>query len=166
MKFLDERLPMRFWDKVQPCPMSGCWIWTGGISKQYRHGRGSGGYGRFTVDGKYVPAHRHAYSTLVTPVPVGLDTDHLCRVRCCVNPLHLEPVTRAENIRRGEWDPQKASALALPGRARRTASITHCLRGHEFVEENMYRDGNRRICKACSRERYLRIRATRAGVEA
>lgn len=78
----------RFWAKVERDP-SGCWLWTASLA--------DGGYGHF---GRW-KAHRYAYETLVEPVPHGLDLDHLCRVRHCVNPSHLEPVTRAENLRRG-----------------------------------------------------------------
>jgi HNH endonuclease len=159
MNFLDERLPERFWDKCQPCPMSGCWIWTANTTKQYQRGRGSWGYGKFwPTSGQGVLSHRFAYEALVGAIPQALDLDHRCRQRSCCNPAHLEPVTRAENIRRGEWDPSKSSALAIPDHRRRAESITHCKHGHEFTDENMYRDGNRRICKTCSRERYLRVK--------
>lgn len=76
---------------------SGCWRWEGKPN--------AGGYGvaGVFVDGEYKqrPAHRVIYEELVGKVPPSLDLDHLCRVRICVNPDHLEPVTRAENIRRG-----------------------------------------------------------------
>lgn len=71
----------------------GCWIWTG---KQ-----DGGGYGRLPRDGGLVGAHRAFYEAFVAPIPDGLQLDHLCRVPSCVNPLHLEPVTQTENVRRG-----------------------------------------------------------------
>lgn len=86
----------RFWPKVrkEPSP-SGCWIWTGAI-------RRGDGYGEFHArQGMSRLAHRVAYEPLVGPVPDGLQIDHLCRVRRCVNRAHLEPVTHAENVRRG-----------------------------------------------------------------
>lgn len=88
----DARLPQRFWDKVRLEP-SGCWLWTANTNR---------GYGNFTVAGKTRKAHRISYQTFVGAIPDGLALDHLCRVRACVNPSHLEPVTWAENVRRGD----------------------------------------------------------------
>lgn len=79
----------RFWAKVD---CSGdCWEWTGGTSD---------GYGAIRVDGLMAKAHRFAYEQLRGPIPDDLDIDHLCRNTRCVNPDHLEPVTRSENARR------------------------------------------------------------------
>jgi hypothetical protein len=72
----------------------GCWEWTGARTR--------GGYGYFWLGVAAYPAHRVAYATVVGAIPAGLDLDHLCRVRHCVNPRHLEPVTRSENIRRAK----------------------------------------------------------------
>lgn len=69
-----------------------CWLWTGVIQK--------GGYGRFSLNRKYVGAHRWSYEHHVGPIPKGLTIDHLCFVPACVNPAHLEPVTQGENNRR------------------------------------------------------------------
>lgn len=84
---------------------SDCWLWTGYVA--------AGGYGEFHLAGRTRKAHRVAYELLVGPVPEGLDLDHLCRVRRCVNPEHLEPVTRQENLRRspdvGKWSRRAAS---------------------------------------------------------
>ncbi len=74
-------------------PTGFCWEWVGSLNP--------GGYGNIKIGGKTISAHRWVYETLVGPIPEGLDLDHLCRVRHCVNPDHLEPVTRAENLRRG-----------------------------------------------------------------
>lgn len=71
---------------------NGCWLWTGTIERT--------GYGRFWLGGRQEIAHRASYALLIGPIPEGLTIDHLCRVRACVNPDHLEPVTLAENIRR------------------------------------------------------------------
>jgi hypothetical protein len=107
-----------------------CWLWTASQ-------RGNG-YGQFTVNGKGVSAHRFAYELMIGPIPEGLDLDHLCRARACVNPAHLEPVTNAENILRGTCPP------AINARK------THCPRGHEYTPENTYvNPAGGRECRAC-----------------
>lgn len=78
-------------------PSTGCWIW--------QRGKSSTGYGMVNHGGRVVGAHRMYYELLVGPIPNGLEIDHLCRVRACVNPDHMEPVTRAENVRRGTSSP-------------------------------------------------------------
>lgn len=83
----------RLMAKVEQQP-DGCWIYTGAIQPN--------GYGYFHLDGRMRYAHRVAYQLLVGPIPTGLDLDHLCRVRACCNPAHLEPVTRRENLLRGD----------------------------------------------------------------
>ena len=82
----------RFWANVAMVPIAGCWVWMAGVTNL--------GYGRFTVNGAITSAHRYSWELLRGPIPVGLEIDHLCRVRCCVNPQHLEPVTSQENSRR------------------------------------------------------------------
>lgn len=148
VNFDDPRLPPRFWDKVAPCPMSGCWLWTAYIDPR--------GYGRIrmvTNKGKASrPAHRVAYEALVGSIPEGLGLDHLCRTRCCVNPAHLEPVTNAENTRRGEAGINNAVK-------------THCPRGHAYEGDNLFflanqfRGGKSRACRACKNERNAEYRA-------
>lgn len=94
-------LAERFWAKVDqdgPVPpdrpdLGPCWLWT---AAQDTHGYGVIGILGTAVD----KAHRVAYRLLVGPIPDGLELDHLCRVRHCVRPTHLEPVTHAENMRR------------------------------------------------------------------
>ena len=71
---------------------NGCWLWTGGIQPK--------GYGTFRFRGKHYLAHRAAYEMFVGPIPDGLEIDHTCCVRHCVNPDHLEPVTPSENVLR------------------------------------------------------------------
>lgn len=90
----------RFWSKVTVVDdATSCWLWQAYIS--------TNGYGEFRreFDGERYPlvkAHRWAYEYVIGPVPDGLDLDHLCRTRACVRPDHLEPVSRSENLRRGD----------------------------------------------------------------
>lgn len=88
---------------------------------------------------KYHRAHRLTWRLLVGDIPDGLEVDHLCRVRACCNPAHLELVTHRENTLRGN------TVTAI------NAAKTHCVHGHPFSEENTIRrnDGGRK-CRACS----------------
>ncbi len=97
----------------KPAGIVGCWRWTRGTNAD--------GYASFGP----VPAHRAVYELLVGPIPPGHELDHLCRVRNCVNPHHLEPVTRSENRRRihrqGPWELRRycRRGHAVTGRNRR-----------------------------------------------
>lgn len=116
----DPRLPPRFWDKVQPEPTSGCWLWAGSTDRrgygQLRFHRGPGGL-RYT----------HRLVLLDAAVP-GLVVDHLCRTPCCCNPAHLEQVTQAENIARGRMRSAQKAAAHLAAETRRD-----CRNGHKDV---------------------------------
>lgn len=94
----------RFWEKVEKGGPDDCWLWTANKTAPNGHGRFLG------PDGQ-IMAHRYAYEALVGPIPEGLVIDHLCRVRLCVNPDHLEPVTAEENTRRG-WRDRMAERCA------------------------------------------------------
>ncbi len=111
---------------------SACWIWSG---KPNENGYGIFGGNGYSRRGSSKRAHRRAYELAVGPIPDGLTIDHLCRRRLCVNPLHLEPVTLEENIRR----------------ARAAGAKTHCKRGHELTGANVHfrRDGRGRECQTC-----------------
>ena len=124
----------RFLAKIVASP-NGCWIWQAAIK--------SDGYGVFWVNGRTVRAHRFAYEMFVGPIPDGLQTDHLCRNRNCVNPAHLEPVTNQENFRRGEGGKHKRDK-------------THCPQGHPYAGENLYvKPNGYRECRICQRTRSL-----------
>jgi HNH endonuclease len=141
-------LEARFWSKVALPDERGCLRWTAGKFRE--------GYGMFRKDGRNQGAHRVAYELLVAPIPEGLQVDHLCRVRDCVSPDHLEPVTQQENMRRGLLQERKLEAV----RAR-----THCKNGHEFTAETlMRRSRGNRECKVCHRLREERKRRE-AGIE-
>ena len=121
-----------FWDKVTKTSV--CWIWEGAKT--------TNGYGVSSLRGRSIVAHRRAYLELVGPIPEGMQLDHLCRVRACVNPSHLEPVTPRENARRADLYPV----------GNIQSSQTHCKRGHEFTPENTYtRRGRHRECRTCKR---------------
>jgi hypothetical protein len=112
---------------------NGCWIWTGYVAKD--------GYGRITVDDRPKLAHRIGYALLVGGLDDQLTLDHLCRVRHCVNPAHLEQVTRGENVLRGV-------GISAVNKAK-----THCWRGHEFTPDNTYVLRGKRWCRKCNRIR-------------
>ena len=88
-----KNTPEDFWRHVDwSAGPSACWLWVGS--------RQSMGYGNLSFGGRHQLAHRVAYQLGVGAIPDGLELDHLCRVLRCVNPAHLEPVTRQENLRR------------------------------------------------------------------
>ena len=132
-------LPSNVADKIE---VGDCWHWTGAASHD--------GYGRVYTERGVKYAHRVVWELLVGPIPEGLVIDHLCRNRSCVNPDHLEPVTRKENQRRGQ--------------ANQNIAKTHCKRGHEFTEENTYIQPStgKRGCRRCKRDAMRKYRDTEA----
>lgn len=120
-------LDRTFWDKVELS--AGCWLWTAATNSK--------GYGCFGIDGRRYLAHRLAYEDAVGPIPDGLTIDHLCRVKTCVRPSHLEPVTLRENVRRAK------------------SLITHCPQGHPYEGDNLVMRRNKRTgwvmrnCREC-----------------
>ena len=110
---------------------TGCWIWMG-----CQRGKG---YGCLRVNGRMMRAHRYSYELHVGPIPAGLQIDHLCRNRLCVNPAHLEPVVNRVNVLRGV------------GVTAQNAKKTHCRQGHEFTPENTRITDGARVCRACNK---------------
>lgn len=114
-----------------------CWIWTGARTPK-------GAYGviaRGRPSTSLVLTHRAMYEMCVGPIPTDYEVDHLCQVTLCCNPAHLEAVTKAENLRRQQ------------------EAITHCKRGHELTEENIYRPPGaptKRNCRACIKTRTVK----------
>jgi hypothetical protein len=133
-------LPLRVARKIE-VDDRGCWLWCGAIDRY--------GYGVVRLGPETAGAHRATYELLIGPIPDGLQIDHLCRVRRCVNPQHLETVTQRENLHRGD-------TVNV-----RYASRTHCPKGHPFDEANTYvRSTGARRCRACMNE-YHRLRYQR-----
>lgn len=147
MSFSD--LPQRVLEKIRTRDeFGGCWIWTG---SRVPHGYGETQWRK--IDGKWKKklVHRWMYEAMIGEIPAGLQMDHLCRTRSCVNPYHLEPVTQAENRERGlgmQW-----------------IEKTRCKLGHELTETNavwIQSAGKKRHrrCRICMRE-YSRLRKRR-----
>lgn len=116
----------RFWAKVEKG--DSCWLWTSAKTK--------GGYGEFHIGSRVLYSHRLAYELLAGPIPEGLTLDHLCRVRHCVNPAHLEAVSNRVNVLRGN------------GACARNARKTHCAKGHALL---YFDHRGYRTCRQCGR---------------
>lgn len=114
---------------------SPCWLWEGSVNPK--------GYGALSVRGRTKGVHRLAHEEFVGPIPEGMAVDHLCRVRSCFNPDHLEAVTvRENNIRAARANPRVLSPT--------------CGRGHSFAEFGYKSAGRKRRCRACDRIRERR----------
>lgn len=125
-------------EELNVAPLDVCWVWRRSVTKK--------GYSQVSIGRRMKIGHRVAYEEFVGPIPGGLQLDHLCRVKRCIRPKHLEPVTRAENWRR------------------HVNSITQCPQGHWYSPANTYayakaNGATHRVCKECSIERVRRGRA-------
>jgi hypothetical protein len=138
----------KFWSRVDAS--GDCWEWTGSKLPT--------GYGRFSLRKSHAPyAHRVVWHVLIGPLDPDTEIDHRCFNTSCVNPDHLEPVTRIENLRRARWSGGKMRAAR-----------THCPKGHPYDEENTsWTRDRRRQCKACGRlkakVKWLRKKGDRPG---
>jgi hypothetical protein len=138
-----QGIPERMWQKISISSSHffkgfPCWEWTGA--------KVSGGYGRFRWEARSAPAHRVMYLLAVGSAK-DLDVDHLCRNPSCVNPTHLEAVSHAENIRRGDWS---ANAVRIQ------LAKTQCANGHLYTPATLYvppeTSRSQRQCRVCRRE--------------
>lgn len=138
----DERLRRRLTETPPPIthdrlgrPIIGpCLIWGGTVD--------GGGYGNIKVAGRVVHTHRLSYliQTGIDVLDRSVKIDHLCRVRACAQPYHLEPTTQAENVARGD--------TGLHNRIK-----THCPKGHPYDAVNTYTNPQgRRVCRQCARD--------------
>ena len=130
-KPLHVRVAERVKARVEVTP-GGCWEWLG-----YRDRKG---YGVFSINDRPTRVARASYEAFVRPIPDGLTIDHLCRNPPCVNPDHLEPVSRGENVLRGDTLTAK------------NKNATECPKGHAYDDKNTYTDSRgKRSCKTCRR---------------
>lgn len=123
----------------------GCWMWTGHLNNF--------GYGRISIgDRRSCLVHRVSYEIHIGPIPEGKVLDHLCRVRHCVNPAHLEPVSARQNVRRSELTVASINAAK-----------THCPHGHPYSPENtmvrQHATHLERVCRTCVKARRSRLAA-------
>lgn len=142
-----ERDQARFYSKVALPDRQGCMLWLDAAK--------DGRYGGFWLNGRTIRAHRYAYTLAYGPIPDGLVIDHVrasgCVSTLCVAPLHLEAVTHAENIRRGET-------------GARLAAKTHCPQGHPYSGDNLYiRPGGGRVCRECKNASWRALYDRRKG---
>ena len=149
---MSEAQITRFWKFVGIDCVSDCWIWTGGRCGYRRW------YGLFMFDAKrrHALPHRAAYETWIGPIPDGLELDHQCDFKLCVNPWHLKPATTRENTLRGN---------SLSARRSRQSE---CAYGHPLVGDNLRiarsrGRGPKRVCRTCDTWRKRAKYAERAG---
>jgi hypothetical protein len=148
----DKSVDERFWAKVEEPfdAINDCWVWKAARSQK--------GYGQFRIgprgagSNRNILAHVWAYEFFNGPVPKGNELHHICETKSCVNPSHLEPLTRAEHMRRS---PNWRASMGARGRAK-----THCRHGHPLSGNNLYLDGRgRRNCRECHKLNARRFRA-------
>lgn len=140
-KFSHDEFVERFWSRVEKTET--CWLWKGPLNN---------GYGAVRAFNQATNPHRAAWRLLVGPIPPTMQIDHLCRVRNCVNPAHMEIVTGKVNTLRGN----STSA--------RNAVKTHCPQGHIYNRKNTFVcKGGMRHCRVCGRLKAREFRRERRG---
>lgn len=133
MKLID-----RFWAKVDKT--GDCWLWKASTNGRPGYGIFRGGQGRDKYgSSRWVLANRFSYELVVGPIPVGMQIDHRCRTRLCVNPAHMDVVTHRENTLRSD------------GPSAKQARRDRCLRGHPF--DTIEKGTGKRRCSTCDRRR-------------
>lgn len=133
---LNSKILTQFFQRIEIT--NHCWLWNGRKT--------NGGYGVFSFNNNVIRAHRFSYELFKNEIPVNLDLDHLCRNTKCVNPQHLEPVSKYEN--------QKRSPIT-------NMNKTHCPQGHEYSSDNLYVSPKGfRFCRIC-KNAHERLRRTK-----
>lgn len=129
-------IPAKIADSFETVPESGCWIWTGALDK---------GYGAINWNGSRRCAHRVLYEILRGPIPNGYECHHLCGNRSCINPNHIELVTRSEHM---QLDGR--GLKLIKNAAAKNHAKTHCKRGHKYTDKTMFIPlGGWRTCRVC-----------------
>ena len=151
-------LPSTIWELYQRAvhmPRSGCMVWDGRMNQH--------GYAVIAISRNHaaevgfprtISVHRLAWELANGPIPEGMEIDHLCRNHACINVDHLEVVTHAENVRRGDGPILSSFRLQAQRLLEREAYKTHCKHGHALTDDNVYTDPRGfRACRECQRKR-------------
>lgn len=142
----------RFWAKVRKT--DGCWLWTASTNGRPGYGIFRGGVGRDKYgSSRWALAHRFAYELAHGPIPAGMEIDHRCRTRLCVNPAHMELV------------PHRTNTLRSTGPSAMAARRDGCSKGHPYTPENLRLSGGKRRCITCDRAKEARRYIRRYGRE-
>lgn len=147
-----DLLPPRIVAKIVVDDASGCWLWAAALDDQ--------GYGRVSWEGRNRKAYRIVWLLLREAIGEGLELDHVCKVRRCVNPDHLEPVTHAENVGRGELGETLRSKYAAP----RNCPQGHALEGDNLIVASTKAGHPNRKCRTCRDAAVARFKERKAAL--